>query len=507
MAAAIAGATLALVGPLDSVAGRSVAWHMAQHVILIAVVSPLAALGRPNEVLPWLLPERRRRRLVRAGRRWSRRAGAQPWPALVALVTTTWLFHVPSVYDAATSSSLIHVVEHTAFIVTGWVFWWSLIGRRDRAAYGRAVLIVFLLALASTALGSILVSTRRPLYELGVGRTPAERLADQQLAGVVMWGFGGIATAVAAISLFAVWLREAERRAPSSPTVAGESNSRPARGISPSPGRLYAIGPVVPIVIAVAATGAFAAWSPTPAAPTTLPAVDSAPADVYERDCAECHGAGGEGGGDKGPPLVAVDAAYVDYVVSTGRMPLDDPDDEIERSTPAYDRSVSADLARFVASLGDPQEPSTTWPVPEIDVTAADVANGGEVYRLNCAACHQSVGVGGALVTGAAPPLTEATPTQIAEAVRVGPFEMPAFGDAALSDDDVRDVSGYVVDVVQRPDDRGGWGIGHLGPVPEGAVALLLGLTMLGLIAFWIEGRPRSAAHDSDDEPTPEPHS
>lgn len=208
-------------------------------------------------------------------------------------------------------------------------------------------------------------------------------------------------------------------------------------------------------------------------------------AQTYLADCAMCHGRFGEGT-VRAPSLQGVGAAYVDYMLSTGRMPLKAGQDPTKRHTPSYSPEVIAQLVDYVASFAP-----GGFPVPKPDVAGADVANGGELYRLNCAACHQSVGSGGALLDREAPPLHSATAVQVAEAVRVGPGQMPAFGTAALSDSDVADVAAYVTTVLHNPKDRGGIPIWHLGPVPEGAVAIVVGLGLLVLFAVWTEGRAR----------------
>jgi ubiquinol-cytochrome c reductase cytochrome c subunit len=214
-------------------------------------------------------------------------------------------------------------------------------------------------------------------------------------------------------------------------------------------------------------------------------------AQTYLSDCAMCHGRYGEGT-VRAPTLQGVGAASVDYMLSTGRMPLKDDQDPTKRHKPAYSPEVIAQLVDYVASFAPGGHP-----VPNPDIERADVANGGVLYRLNCAACHQSVGSGGALLDREAPPLRSATAVQVAEAVRVGPGQMPAFGTAALSDSDVADVAAYVTKVLHDPKDRGGIPIWHLGPVPEGGVAIVVGLGLLVLFALWTEGRARRTSRGS----------
>src|SRR5205807_6391965 len=124
-------------------------------------------------------------------------------------------------------------------------------------------------------------------------------------------------------------------------------------------------------------------------------------------------------------------------------------------------------------------------PVPRTDPAAGDVAAGGAIYRLQCAACHAWAGGGGALLHREAPSLASATPTEIAEAVRVGPDTMPAFGTAAIADRDLDSLVAYVR-YLDRPKNRGGEALGHLGPLAEGAVGWIVGIGVLVLLVRWI---------------------
>ncbi len=123
-----------------------------------------------------------------------------------------------------------------------------------------------------------------------------------------------------------------------------------------------------------------------------------------------------------------------------------------------------------------------------MNIARANLAAGGQIYRLQCAACHAWSGVGGALYQRAAPPLRSATPVQIAEAMRTGPGQMPVFGAAAVPPGQLDDVVGYVR-YLAHPTNRGGQPLWYLGPVAEGAVALVLGLGALLLASRWIGTR------------------
>lgn len=239
---------------------------------------------------------------------------------------------------------------------------------------------------------------------------------------------------------------------------------------------------IAPILVATAGSSrdAAAAVSPAKQPATTDPPSDD-PRVVFLSDCAVCHGPTGEGS-TRGPSLVGVGAASADYMLTTGRMPLASPDAHPQRSKVRYSPQLVSGLTRIVAEFGDGP------PIPDVDIRNADVAAGGEAYRLNCAACHQAVGSGGALINREAPTLVHSTPRQVVEALRIGPGQMPSFGTAALDENQARDVAAYV-QTLRNPDDRGGLSIWHLGPVPEGGVALVVGLGLAALITMWIGSR------------------
>jgi ubiquinol-cytochrome c reductase cytochrome c subunit len=187
---------------------------------------------------------------------------------------------------------------------------------------------------------------------------------------------------------------------------------------------------------------------------------------LFLAGCAECHGLDARGIEGSGPSLHEAGAAAADFFLRTGRMPLADPHDEPMRTEPAYPDSQIEDLVAYVGSLGGPS-------VPEVNPEEGSISAGFRLFADHCAGCHQIVARGGIVPGAAAPPLQDATATEIAEAVRVGPFVMPRFDDRLIDQRQLDSLVRYVLST-RHPDNRGGWGIGNVGPIPEGMVAWLL---------------------------------
>lgn len=198
---------------------------------------------------------------------------------------------------------------------------------------------------------------------------------------------------------------------------------------------------------------------------------------LYLRDCGVCHGEAGEGT-PRGQSLTRISPAEVDYAITTGRMPVSKPGAERRRRDVVYtDDEIEAivDFMRpFIAKEPD---------IPEVDIDEGDIGHGGELYSALCAACHQWAAKGGALLGDIeSPPLDESTPRQVAEAVLTGPVNMPSF---VLSDEEIASIAAYV-EYLKDPEDRGGGGLWHFGPFPEGAVAWVVGLGAVILVCRWI---------------------
>lgn len=201
--------------------------------------------------------------------------------------------------------------------------------------------------------------------------------------------------------------------------------------------------------------------------------------ELFVTGCASCHGADGAGT-DQAPSLVGVGAAAADFQLTTGRMPDTEPDRQPVSKPPAYEPEEIDALVAYVASLGEGP------PIPDVENPPGRLTEGGELYLLNCAACHSAAGNGGSLSSGRnAPTLHGAAPVQIAEAMRTGPGPMPVFGPDTLTDRQVNSIVEYVR-YLDDPEDPGGLSLGRVGPITEGLVGLL-GLVALAFACRWIE--------------------
>lgn len=211
--------------------------------------------------------------------------------------------------------------------------------------------------------------------------------------------------------------------------------------------------------------------------------------ELYLRGCSSCHGMSAQGG-ELAPSLIGVGAAAVDFQVSTGRMPLKVDGIQPPTKKPLYDADEIAALSAYIASLGPgPAIPGDN----QIDISGANVARGGELFRTNCAQCHNFTGQGGALSNGQyAPSLKDADARQIYEAMITGPSAMPVFSDAIIPANEKQDIIAYV-EHMRNQADPGGLNIGRVGPVTEGLVAWIVGLVVIIGFSVWIGAKAKRA--------------
>ncbi|MDQ3592066.1 MAG: cytochrome c [Actinomycetota bacterium] len=214
--------------------------------------------------------------------------------------------------------------------------------------------------------------------------------------------------------------------------------------------------------------------------------------ELYLVGCASCHGLNGQGilqskSGQYGPSLIGVGAAAVDFQVGTGRMPMASNSQQAPRKEPFYDDAETEQLAAFVATEFGPGPAIPGSEYYDIaDVSEEEVTRGGEFFLTNCTACHNAVGIGGALGGGRyAPSLEGVEGVHFAEAMITGPQSMPVFSDAVISPEDKRNIYAYLNEVQTQPA-SGGFALGGVGPVGEGLAGWVAGIGSLVVFAVWI---------------------
>lgn len=231
--------------------------------------------------------------------------------------------------------------------------------------------------------------------------------------------------------------------------------------------------------------------------PTTEPSTPSVQlgSQLFAGNCASCHGIAGHGirvprpGAGAimgaGPSLRGVGALAADFYLSTGYMPLSSIHDEPEPDRVEFSRTELSSLIDYVASLG--KGPAIPSPSPR----SGSLSEGQQLFSENCAGCHQ-IDARGGFVTGArVPPLQGVSARTIDEAVRIGPYLMPKFSSTQISNGELNSIIRYVLSM-NHPDNRGGWGIGNLGPIPEGLVTWWIAAPLLLLACLAVGRRMRT---------------
>jgi len=449
----VAALLVALSPPLDAAADARLSAHMVQHLLITLVAAPLLVVGAPFALVLRALPRRAARGLMRALRSPAGRLLTHPlvtWSLLPALMLVT---HLTGLYEYALRHPLAHATEHGAYLAAALLFWLPVL---DDAPLPHRLgpvgqLLYLLLAMPAMAAPGVVLSIEQHVRYPSYG-TGADALADQHAAGAIMWVAGSVVAGAATVLAAWLALEREERRA-----LAREAR-QPL---------------LLVLLVALAVPGvARAAASPNGQA-------------LFQGACAGCHGLAGRGVRGRGPSLLRAGALAADFYLRTGRMPLANPSDPPVRTPPAFTPAEISALTAYVASLGNGPR------APIVDLAHADLAAGRRAFTDHCAGCHQVVARGG-IVTGAiAPPLQQATPREVAEAVRIGPYVMPRFTRRQIDDRTLADIVRYV-EWTKHPDDRGGWSIGNIGPIPEGLVAWFVGLLALLVVIRLIgERSPR----------------
>jgi ubiquinol-cytochrome c reductase cytochrome c subunit len=203
-------------------------------------------------------------------------------------------------------------------------------------------------------------------------------------------------------------------------------------------------------------------------------ALVSAGRTLFLEGCASCHGQDAQGT-SRAPDLHGVGAQSADFYLRTGRMPLAVPGEQPLTNRPLYSDEEIESLVAYVGSLGGP-------PIPHVDPAAGNLSQGERLFTLYCAGCHGALAKGGTVTGAIAPSLDSVSPVEVAQAIRIGPFVMPRFDEALIDQKELDSIAAYV-EKTQEPDNRGGWDLGGIGPIPEGMVAFFIGLLALLIVS------------------------
>lgn len=270
---------------------------------------------------------------------------------------------------------------------------------------------------------------------------------------------------------------------------AGRNNTAARRRL-----RRRATGGVLLMAALVMAGGLAALLSPTPqvaVADESNSALLRTGKQLFDTSCVTCHGANLQGMAGRGPSLIGVGEAAVYFQVSTGRMPAARGEAQAPRKHPMFDDKQIDALGAYVqANGGGPQVVrDANGEIAQASLRGHDLGRGGDLFRLNCASCHNFTGQGGALSSGKfAPDLAPANEQQILTAMVSGPQNMPRFSDRQLSLEEKKDIIGYVKSVTEEKE-PGGYGLGGFGPAPEGMAMWIIGMVAAIAAALWIGAR------------------
>ena len=254
-------------------------------------------------------------------------------------------------------------------------------------------------------------------------------------------------------------------------------------------GRRHPLATVALIMIGLVTTGgAYALFSSTASAETssvnTQASVDEGK-KLFSSNCATCHGLNAEGVDGVGPSLYGVGAASVSFQVGTGRMPLANQGPQAEKKPVQFTNEQVSSLAEYVASLS----PGPAIPSAKYLQADGNASTGAELFRINCAMCHNVAGAGGALTQGKyAPALSGVLPVHIYEAMVSGPQSMPVFNDTNLTPTQKTDIITYLKYLDKNPS-PGGFDLGSLGPVSEGLFIWIFGLGAIVAVTIWIAAK------------------
>jgi putative membrane protein len=220
-AAGWATLAFALLSPLDAAAATAFSLHMVQHELLMLVAAPLLVLGRGLPTMLWSFPHAARVSLGRASKTpWLRDVWywlTTPLTAWLLHAAALWVWHIPTLFNAALADPALHDFQHASFLATALIFWHALLRHGAHASRGGAILYLFTTTIHTGVLGALLTFARNPLYapfDAGLRAFGAlSPLEDQQLGGLIMWVPGALVYIGVALTLLARWLTDSARTA------------------------------------------------------------------------------------------------------------------------------------------------------------------------------------------------------------------------------------------------------------------------------------------------------
>ncbi|MFA9477385.1 cytochrome c oxidase assembly protein [Phycisphaerales bacterium AB-hyl4] len=216
---AILSLVVALISPVDVLA-IELSWvHMIQHMIIMMIAAPLFVIAAPTRVMLFAFTTVGRVRLGAMFRMPGPYLLWQPLLTWALYAFTLWIWHIPTLYEAALRNELVHDAQHLAFFIASCLFWRVLLDplSRLRLNLGLGVLYLFTSSLHSSALGVFLALSPRvwyPHYETTTAAWNLTALEDQQLAGLVMWMPACTLYAAAAALMFYFWMRQLQHPLP-----------------------------------------------------------------------------------------------------------------------------------------------------------------------------------------------------------------------------------------------------------------------------------------------------
>ena len=213
---------LSLVSPIDTYSDDLFWVHMIQHVLIVMLIAPLLLLGAPVSLALRISGVRvRRRYLVPLLDSRFLQLCLYPPIALTVLIGALWIWHIPTLYDAAIGSEALHFFEHSTFLAGGLLFWWLIIGvdaSHLRPSHTARVAILLVAILQNLALGLILTSLGDPAYDSYAGLEALRdwgptALADQRIGAGIMWVPGTMMFAIALLAVVYYWAEHEAFRA------------------------------------------------------------------------------------------------------------------------------------------------------------------------------------------------------------------------------------------------------------------------------------------------------